>query len=198
MHKSARERIGRQNLSQKVPSKRGLWESYSLQGIIGKTHTQNLEILREDTLGATCSAGPFCLLPITTCSLPYPFRGKSQSLGLVPGNRGHNHNLQNSLPRHSVLTQLWKISPSSRTWHERCSRCNLEDITPLKREISLTLLFPNCAVPFAELQNRALFEGESRAKRCPEKEGGGGVASRRCKKEKRTRAKCSKSQIANR
>ena len=55
--------IGRQNLSQKVPSKRGLWESYSLQGIIGKTHTQNLQILREDTLGATCSAGPFCLLP---------------------------------------------------------------------------------------------------------------------------------------
>ena len=38
-------------------------ESYFLQGIIGKTHTQNLEILREDALGATCSAGPFCLLP---------------------------------------------------------------------------------------------------------------------------------------
>ena len=36
-----------------------LWESCSLQGIIGKTHTQNLQILREDTLGATCSAGPF-------------------------------------------------------------------------------------------------------------------------------------------
>ena len=26
-------------------------------------HTQNLQILREDTLRATCSAGPFCLLP---------------------------------------------------------------------------------------------------------------------------------------
>ena len=59
VNKSARERIGRQNLSQKVPSKRGLSESYFLQGIIGKTHTQNLQILREDTLGATCSAGPF-------------------------------------------------------------------------------------------------------------------------------------------
>ena len=44
--------------------KRGLWESYFLQGIIGKTHTQNLQILREDNLGATWSAGPFCLLPI--------------------------------------------------------------------------------------------------------------------------------------
>ena len=47
----------------KFPPKRGLWESYFLQGIIGKTHTQNLQILREDTLGDTCSAGPFCLLP---------------------------------------------------------------------------------------------------------------------------------------
>ena len=47
----------------KSPSKRGLRESYFLQGIIGKTHTQNLQILREDTLAATCSAGPFCLLP---------------------------------------------------------------------------------------------------------------------------------------
>ena len=37
--------------------KRGLWESYFLQGIRGKRHTQNLRILREDTLGATCSAG---------------------------------------------------------------------------------------------------------------------------------------------
>ena len=46
MNKSARERIGRQNLSQKVPSKRGLWESYFRQGIIGKTHTQNLQILK--------------------------------------------------------------------------------------------------------------------------------------------------------
>ena len=47
----------------KSTPKRGLWESYFFQGIIGKTHTQNLQILREDTLGATCSAGPFCLLP---------------------------------------------------------------------------------------------------------------------------------------
>ena len=47
----------------KSPPKRGLWESYFLQGMIGKTHTQNLQILREDTLRATCSAGPFCLLP---------------------------------------------------------------------------------------------------------------------------------------
>ena len=46
----------------KSPPKRGLWESYFLLGIIGKTHTQNLQILREDALGATCSAGPFCLL----------------------------------------------------------------------------------------------------------------------------------------
>ena len=48
----------------KSPPIRGLWESYFLQGMIGKTRTQNLQILREDTLRATCSAGPFCLLPI--------------------------------------------------------------------------------------------------------------------------------------
>ena len=47
----------------KSPPKGGLWESYFLQGIIGKTHTQYLQILREDTLGATCSIGPFCVLP---------------------------------------------------------------------------------------------------------------------------------------
>ena len=41
----------------------------SLQGNRGKTHTQNLQILREDTLGATCSAGPFCLLP-NVCLAP--------------------------------------------------------------------------------------------------------------------------------
>ena len=29
--------------------------------------TQNLQTLREDTLGATCSAGPFCLLPTFSC-----------------------------------------------------------------------------------------------------------------------------------
>ena len=57
--KRLRERIGRQDLSQKVPSKKGLRESHFLQAIIGKTHTQNLQILREDTLGAACSAGPF-------------------------------------------------------------------------------------------------------------------------------------------
>ena len=48
----------------KSPPERGLWESYFLQGIIGKMCTQNLQILREDTLGATCSAGPFCSLPM--------------------------------------------------------------------------------------------------------------------------------------
>ena len=41
VNKSARERIGRQNLSQKVPSKKGsLGVIFSLQGVIGKTHTQ--------------------------------------------------------------------------------------------------------------------------------------------------------------
>ena len=38
------------------PLQKGSLESYFLQGIIGKTHTQNLQILREDALGATCSA----------------------------------------------------------------------------------------------------------------------------------------------
>ena len=45
----------------KSPPKRGLWESSFLQGLKGKTHTQNVRSLREDTLGATCSAGPFCV-----------------------------------------------------------------------------------------------------------------------------------------
>ena len=62
----------------KSPPKRGLWESYFLQGIIGKTHTQNLQILREDTLGATCSAGPFCLLP--TFFVAMVFRGLYQAI----------------------------------------------------------------------------------------------------------------------
>ena len=59
--------------------KRGLWESYFLQGIIGKTHTQNLQILRDDTLGATCSAGPFCLLP--SFGSPNPYSGGRGCLG---------------------------------------------------------------------------------------------------------------------
>ena len=63
VNKSARERIGRQNLSQKVPSKKGSSGVIFSPRNYRKTHTQNLQILREDTLGATCSAGPFCLLP---------------------------------------------------------------------------------------------------------------------------------------
>ena len=59
VNKSARERIGRQNLSQKVPSKRGLWESYFLQGITGKTHTHNLQILREANSGGHLLGRPF-------------------------------------------------------------------------------------------------------------------------------------------
>ena len=79
VNKSARERIGRQDLSQKLSSKKGsLWESYFLQGIIGKTHTQNLQILREDTLGASCSAGPFCLLPKSTVCQKHRFRDPDQ------------------------------------------------------------------------------------------------------------------------
>ena len=36
----------------------------SSKELSGKAHTQNLQILREDTLRATCSAGPYpCLLP---------------------------------------------------------------------------------------------------------------------------------------
>ena len=65
VNKSARERIGRQNLSQKVPSKKGSLGVIFSPRKHRETHTQNLQILREDTLGATCSAGPFCLLPVT-------------------------------------------------------------------------------------------------------------------------------------
>ena len=64
VNNSARERIGRQNLSQKVPSKKASLGVIFSPRSYRKTHTQNLQILREDTLGATCSAGPFCLLPI--------------------------------------------------------------------------------------------------------------------------------------
>ena len=42
--------------------KRGLWESYFLQGIRGKRHSKSASF-EGYTLGATCSAGPFCLLP---------------------------------------------------------------------------------------------------------------------------------------
>ena len=55
----------------------------------------------------------------------------------------------------------------------------------MERSIPDLPLSKLCAVPFA-LQNRALFEGEKRAKMCREK-GGRGVASKGSKKEKRTR-----------
>ena len=61
VNKSAGSESAARICPRKSPPKRGLWESYFLQGMIGKTHTQNLQILREDTLGATCSAGPFLL-----------------------------------------------------------------------------------------------------------------------------------------
>ena len=63
VNKSARERIGRRNLSQKVPSKKGSLGVIFSPRNCRETHTQNRQILREDTLGATRSAGPFCLLP---------------------------------------------------------------------------------------------------------------------------------------
>ena len=55
----------------------------------------------------------------------------------------------------------------------------------LERSILKLPLSKLCAVPFA-LQNRALFEGEIRAKRCPEK-GRKMGGQQRGKKEKRTR-----------
>ena len=79
VNKSARERIGRQNLSQKVPSKKGS---------LGVTHTQNLQILREDALGATCSAGPFCLLPTKfSCIKFFQIRDVPTQ---IPGHPGHS------------------------------------------------------------------------------------------------------------
>ena len=42
-------------------------------------------------------------------------------------------------------------------------------ISVVERSLLKLHLFKICAVPFA-LQNRAIFEGEIRAKRCPEKE----------------------------
>ena len=53
----------------KSPPKRGLWESYFLQGIIGKTHTQNLQILREDTLGPLARPAPFVCFRLMGLSL---------------------------------------------------------------------------------------------------------------------------------
>ena len=87
VNKSARERIGRQNLSQKGPLQKGVFGSHILQGIIGKTHTQDLQILREDTLGATCSAGPFCLLPTHRLDR------------MSPGQTGHFHRTNGTRPR---------------------------------------------------------------------------------------------------
>ena len=64
VNKSARERIGRQNFSQKVPSKKGsLGVRFSSRNYRENAHSKSAQILREDTLGATCSAGPFYLLP---------------------------------------------------------------------------------------------------------------------------------------
>ena len=54
----------------------------------------------------------------------------------------------------------------------------------LERSIPELPLSKLCAVPFA-LQNRALFEGEKMARKCAEKRGGRGVASKGGKKEKR-------------
>ena len=91
VNKSARERRGRQNLSPKSPlQKRSLGvifspESYFLQGIRGKRHTQNLRLLREDTLAATCSAGPFCLLPmIIYLILGWEFRPRKRIFAPPP------------------------------------------------------------------------------------------------------------------
>ena len=78
--KSARERIGRQDLSQKVPSKKGSLGVIFSPRNYRKTHTQNLQILREDTLGATCSAGPFCLLPIFLSLIPDCWAGDFSDL----------------------------------------------------------------------------------------------------------------------
>ena len=74
------------------------------------------------------------------------------------------------------------------------------DSDPFSRRLREGISFPNfversilklplskiCAVPFA-LQNRALFNGEPRAKRCPEKGRKRGGQEEGAKKEKRTR-----------
>ena len=65
VNKSAREQIGRQNLSQKVPSKKwSLAVIFSPRNCRENAHSTSANF-EEDTLGATCSAGPFCLLPIS-------------------------------------------------------------------------------------------------------------------------------------
>ena len=58
---SEQKRPGANRPPEVVPESplRGLWESYFLQGIIGKTHTQNLQILWEDTLGPLARPAPF-------------------------------------------------------------------------------------------------------------------------------------------
>ena len=63
MNISARERIGHQNLSQKVTSKKGsLGVIFYPRNYRANAHSKSANF-EEDPLGATCSAGPFCLLP---------------------------------------------------------------------------------------------------------------------------------------
>ena len=63
VNKSARERIGRQNLSQKVPSKKGsLGVIFSPRNCRENAHSKSANFEGRHS-GATCSAGPFCLLP---------------------------------------------------------------------------------------------------------------------------------------
>ena len=90
VNKSARERIGRQNLSQKVPSKKGsLGDIFSRRNCRENAHSKSAN-LREDALEATCSAGPFCLLLKFKCIRRLSdfdwenLNGGSQTGGLSP------------------------------------------------------------------------------------------------------------------
>ena len=71
-----------------LPKAQSLKHDFPVHGVIGKTRPQNLQILREDTLGATCSAGPFCLLPIHESGPRFlngdgPYRGTGLDFLLV-------------------------------------------------------------------------------------------------------------------
>ena len=63
MNKSARERIGRQDLSRKVPSKKeSLGVIFSPRNYRENTHSKSANFDGRHS-GGHCSAGPFCLLP---------------------------------------------------------------------------------------------------------------------------------------
>ena len=103
-------------------------------------------------------------LRYSNCFAPYAVvqafnsRARSASRMLLTHARYSRRRASSQMKTLTSLTDLF-----SRRFREGISFPNFVDRFILKMSLSKI-----CAVPFA-LQNRALFEGENRVKRCPEK-----------------------------